>query len=239
MDFCKKKESDEECESEDVGKQWIAAAIDPKSKVVVAHHRGKRDEESLTTLVEKTASRLGSPLDVLYVSDEWDPYGLALKNIFGQFEVLPPRCGPGRPRKPRRVAHSDLKYAVVHKTRKGSKVIKVERKVIYGNKSEILDMLKQSPVSSTINTSFIERNNLNLRHFNRRLTRKSIGFSKAARLLDCQITLFLAYYHFVLPHGGLRIKQSGEKAIKRTPFMAAGFVDKIWSLEELVRYIPL
>jgi len=239
VDVCKKKECSEEEESEEVGKQWVSAAIDPESKVIVAHNRGGRDELSLTKLVQKTRRRLKSPLDVLYVSDEWDAYALALKNVFGHMETPPRRRGPGRPRKPKIVVPDELKYAVVHKTRKGSKVTKVERRIVYGDKGEILDILERSPVSKTINTSFIERGNLTLRHLNRRLTRKTPGFSKASRLLDCQLTLSIAYYHFALPHGGLTIKKQGEKAVERTPFMAAGLTDKIWSLEDLTRYVPV
>jgi hypothetical protein len=118
------------------------------------------------------------------------------------------------------------------------RVTKVERKVIFGNESTILDMLNQSSVSKTINTSFIERSNLNMRHFNGRLHRKSLCFSKEARPLDCQLNLFIAYYHFVLTHGGLDIKRPGEKVVKRTPFMAAGFTNKVWKMEELLKYVP-
>lgn len=235
MDLCKKKESDEE--TQDIGKQWISAAFDPESKVVVAHHRGKRDEESITKLVKATVDRLESPLDVLYKSDEWDAYALALKNTFFYVENPPPRKGPGRPRNP--VIHPDkaLKYAIVKKVRKGSRLVTVKREIVYGSKDEITKILNDSLVSNVINTSFIERNNLTLRQFNRRLQRKTLGFSKEAERLDRQLDLFLGYYHFVKPHSSLKIKGDKGKSIERTPLMAANITDRIWSLKELMKFV--
>jgi len=43
----------------------------------------------------------------------------------------------------------------------------------------------------------------------------------------------------VLTHGGLDIKRPGEKIVKRTPFMAAGFTNKVWKMEELLKYVPV
>jgi hypothetical protein len=48
------------------------------------------------------------------------------------------------------------------------------------------------------------RENLTLRPHNRRLTRKTTGFSKELPWLEKQLWLILAYYHLVLPHTSLR-----------------------------------
>ena len=206
--------------------------------MVVAHRIGRRDEPSLREMLEWALECLRDPLSVLYTSDEWDAYGKALKNLFGVEYVPQRKPGPGRPPNPKVYLPGELKYAVVHKRRERGRVVEVERKVVYGDPKEIERILKKSLVSSFLNTSFIERNNLTLRQNNRRLQRKTLGFSKKLWLLDCQIRLFLGYYHFVRPHGGLTIEREGEKNIQRTPFMAAGFTDRIWSLEELMRYVP-
>ncbi|MHC9540664.1 MAG: IS1 family transposase [Vulcanimicrobiota bacterium] len=192
MDLCKKK-SCKEGEGGDIGQQWISAAFDAENKVVVGCQRGKRTEKALTVLVEDTVGRLKSPLDVLYTSDEWDAYAGTLRNNLYEIVEPEPHDGPGRPPKPKKVPHKDLKYAVVHKHRKGGKVVQVTRKVVYGNEEEIMKMIEASSVSRTINTAFIERNNLTLREGNRRLTRKTNGFSKAARLLDCQLAVYLTH----------------------------------------------
>jgi hypothetical protein len=92
-------------------------------------------------------------------------------------------------------------------------VIKSERRRITG----IRDLMK-------ICTSHVERNNLSIRTFMRRFTRLSLGFSKKRANLWSAISLHIAYYNFVRIHGTL----------KRTPAMAAGVTDRLWSLEELL-----
>src|SRR4030067_2277077 len=60
-----------------------------------------------------------------------------------------------------------------------------------------------SPVSHTINTYGVERNNLPMRQHSR-IGRKVNAFSKDPDYLEHQLTLAFAYYHFVIPHRGLR-----------------------------------
>ena len=238
MDIHKKKETGEGESKKETGGQWVSAAIEPESKVIVATRRGSRDEASLKTLLEQVERRVENPLAVLYVSDEWDAYGAALRSIFGESYQPEKKPGRGRPPKPRIMIPGELKHAVVHKTREKGRVVKVERKIVFGNEGAIMDILDKSPVSNTLNTSFIERFNLTFRHTNKRLTRKTPGFSKKGDCLDAQLILSKCYYHFILPHGGLEIKRDGEKNIQRTPFMAAGFTGKIWSMEEFLKHVP-
>jgi len=101
-------------------------------------------------------------------------------------------------------------------------------------------------VSHTINTSFVERDNLTLRQSNRRLTRKTNGFSKEISGLEKQLWVSLAYYHFVLPHQSLQvpleapIPTRGAGSENRysavTPAMAAGLTNHVWSTSELLSY---
>ena len=61
-----------------------------------------------------------------------------------------------------------------------------------------------------------------------------------------QLALFQAYHNFVLPHASLRLPLpeleiiSETAAIKRwqprTPAMAAGLTDRVWSLREVLSY---
>ena len=105
-------------------------------------------------------------------------------------------------------------------------------------------------MSQTINTSFVERDNLTLRQSNRRLTRKTNGFSKEIAGLEKQLWVSLAYYHFVLPHYCLRtllvepMPTRGSGSEKRwkamTPAMAAGLTDHVWSTSEWLSYrVPI
>jgi len=124
---------------------------------------------------------------------------------------------------------------VVKRRRKG-RIVAITARGVFGSEEEVAEKLADSPVSRQINTSFVERDNLTLRHHNRRLTRKTISFSKKQERLTRQLHLSLAYYHFVKPHLSLReVVPNGEqkKYVPRTPAMVAGFTDAIWTMEKL------
>jgi hypothetical protein len=86
--------------------------------------------------------------------------------------------------------------------------------------------------------AFIERNNLTIRERNRRLTRKTLGFSKKKKLLIYSLNIYFGVYHFVKTHNSLRNKldQKRRKWMQRTPMMAAGFTDHVWTLSELINF---
>jgi hypothetical protein len=85
----------------------------------------------------------------------------------------------------------------------------VTQKIVFGSAETVQACLAASPTSTMINTSFVERDNLTLRHHNRRLTRKTIGFSKELSWLERQLWVALAYYHLVRPHVSLRRPAAG------------------------------
>lgn len=81
-----------------------------------------------------------------------------------------------------------------------------------------------NPKEELVSTSFIERQNLTLRMSNRRLTRKTNGFSKKIENHAYSLAVHYMYYNFVRIHQTLRV----------TPAMAAGVTDKLWSLEDMI-----
>lgn len=129
-------------------------------------------------------------------------------------------------------------YCKVVKERKKGKVIRVDTEIVFGKEQQIRKRLKGSKVSRHINTTFVERNNLTMRERNRRLTRKTMGFSKEKVPLIESLNLYSALYHFVKPHCGLRIEinEVNRRWMQRTPMMAAGITDHIWSVEELLTF---
>jgi hypothetical protein len=97
-----------------------------------------------------------------------------------------------------------------------------------------------------ISTFGVERNNLTIRQHARRMGRKVNAFSKDHTYLEHHLALSFAYYHFVVPHRGLRqrlahplpTKGSGslKRWVQRTPAMAAGLTDHIWTMDELLSF---
>ena len=76
--------------------------------------------------------------------------------------------------------------------------------VVFGEPEAVVACLATSPVSQRVNTSFVERDNLTQRQSNRRLTRRTNGFSKDLTWFEKQLWVSLAYHHLVLPHTRLQ-----------------------------------
>lgn len=199
---------------------------------------GKRTKANAYRLVEKVyrVTDGGIPF---FTSDELKHYKDALLKVYGipEDRAKEPRKR-GRSRKPKLRPPSKLRYAQVVKHRRKGRVVSITTKVIFGKEQEVKGLLEASPVSNSVNISFIERNNLTLRQQSRRLVRKSNGFSKDISRLDAQLCLALGYYHFVKEHFGLRKKHTDnrKKWFQRTPAMAARITDHIWSTRELLIY---
>ncbi len=227
------------------GDTWVWIAFAPVSKLVPVWVAGKRRLTESQTLVKCLKNRLDGHVPI-FTSDDLPHYADALLDVYGQTLVPPCTGKPGRPRKPYKVPPDDLLYAVVCKRREGSRVVEVTTQIIYGTPEKMALALKRSPVSHTISTYGVERNNLTIRQHARRLSRKVNAFSKDQDYLEHQLALSFAYYHFVIPHNGLRQKLprplptngtgSPKVWLQRTPAMAAGLTDHIWSTDELLSF---
>jgi IS1 family transposase len=230
---------------ETYGDAWIWMAFAPVWRLVLAFVVGKRTQESANLLLHRVAHVTAQRLP-LFTSDQLPEYRTALLHVYGQW-VQPARHGNrGRFPEPRRVPPPDLLYAQVVKHRRRGHVVAVTTKAIFGEPDAIAVRLQSLPTSTTVNTSYVERENLTLRQHNRRLTRKTNGFSKELTWLEKQLWLSLAYYHLVLPHESLRqllpVPEStrGQGSKRRwkpvTPAMAAGITDHVWTTQELLSY---
>jgi IS1 family transposase/transposase-like protein len=228
------------------GDTWVWIAFSPVSKLVPAWVVGKRTRRHARRLILRLKSTTDGHIP-FFTSDELPHYADALLDVYGQW-VQPPRQGlRSRFPKPHRMPPPDLCYAVVVKEREHGRVVHVTTRLVYGTTAQVEAALRASPVSDTINTYGVERNNLTVRQHSRRLGRKVNAFSKAPDSLEQQLTLAFAYYHFVVPHHGLRqrlrhpLLTKGPKGSRKkwkpvTPAMAAGLTDHVWTMEELLSF---
>jgi IS1 family transposase len=199
---------------------------------------GKRTLANARKLIEKLDAVTDETIP-FFTSDELRHYERALLEVYGVVQEVPRQPGKrGRPPEPIRVPPKELRYAQVVKEREKGRVVDVRTQVIFGDAEEIRQFLEKSPVSNHINTAFVERNNLSLRQYSKRLARKTNAFSKDVRHLEGQLYVASAYYHLVKPHLGLRLHAHSQnrKWLQRTPAMAADITEHIWSTRELLVY---
>ena len=228
------------------GDAWVWIAFSPVCKLVPAWVVGKRTLLHARRLVFRLKSATDGHIP-FFTSDELPHYADALLEVYGRW-VQPPRHGiRGRFPNPRRIPPPDLCYAVVVKEREKGRVVEVTTRIVYGTTEQVEAALQASPVSQTINTYGVERNNLTVRQHSRRMGRKVNAFSKDPDYLEHQLTLAFAYYHFVAPHRGLRqrlpraLPTKGRKGSYKkwkpvTPAMAAGLTDHVWTMDELLSF---
>ncbi|HIC86411.1 MAG TPA: IS1 family transposase [Desulfobacterales bacterium] len=164
------------------------------------------------------------------VSDGWGGIREAMVEVYGQ---VPDYSGQGRPPTLKQPGE-DWQYLQVVKQRENGRVTGTKLRVIYGDPKEVLALLGKS-------TSYIERSHLTSRHFNSRQVRKTLAFSKALTMHKAAATLEDGYYNLIRPHKSLRIElnQSEKRWKPRTPALAAGLTDHIWTVKELFLTIPV
>lgn len=210
------------------GEIWVGISFAKEYRLMISYQLGKTESVLAEPLIAKTENCLKDGQQPVWVSDGLDAYGAALKQRHCILKEYPRTGKQGRPRRPKLVACPQLRYGQVvkHRDERGH-LIDISKRCVYGD----------IPLE-TISTVHIERHNLNLRHENRRLTRKTIAFSKKFDWLDAQMCLYQAFFNFVRTHRGLKNRSKTGKTLqkwhKRTPAMAASLTKHIWSLKELM-----
>ncbi len=92
-------------------------------------------------------------------------------------------------------------------------------------------VIQGNPDRKDISTSYVERQNLTMRMSMRRFTRLTNGFSKKVQNHMYAVALHFMHYNYARPHKTLA------NPYPRTPAMAAGLTNHIWTAEEIVNLL--
>ena len=200
--FCYAKEKNVPVEKQDTGAGsiWTWIAIDADSKLIISYLCGGRDASWACQFMEDLASRVATRIQI--TTDGHRAYAEAVEGAFGM----------------------NVDYAMLIK--------------LYGAQSDRPDtrnspaacigtrtgILSGNPDRQYISTSFVERQNLNLRMGVRRFTRLTNAFSKKFENHCHAVAIYHAYYNFCRVHQTLKV----------TPAMESGLTDHIWEIAELV-----
>jgi hypothetical protein len=140
----------------------------------------------------------------------------------------------GRKPKPRLVAPQSLCYAQVVKVRNpAGQVVEVRRRVVCGGPRRCGKQLRLRQLGTTIQTACMERWDGTLRGLVAPLRRRTRCLSWSRARPRGKIWLLVSLYNFVMPHKSLR---QGRRP--RTPAMAIGLTDQVWSYGEYV-WLPV
>ncbi len=87
------------------------------------------------------------------------------------------------------------------------------------------------PDEDHVSTSYVERQNLTMRMQMRRFTRLTNAFSKKLENHAHAVALHFMHYNWCRPHQTLT---KAAKGVYRTPAMAAGLTDRVWTVADIV-----
>jgi IS1 family transposase len=219
------------------GDYWDHVAYDPEHRLVLAVIPGARTQENAEAITAEVEQRLGGAAPALITTDEAPVYEAAIEAAFSEPVPPTPKRGPGRPRlMPRRRLPEHLNYATVHKHREEGRVVAVERRQVFGTPRGLGAALAASEVSERVNTSFVERQHATDRGRNARKSRRTYRFSKDWRVHEAMTYYTLYRYNFCWPVRTLRVVGPDGSWHRRTPAMAAGLADHVWSAKEWLSF---
>ena len=179
--------------------------------------------------VKQREAHSDSPPPIL--SDGWGGHREALVEVYGR---VPEYQGRGRPPTQKQpVAGWHYTQMVKQRDAKGN-FMGVAIRVIYGDSTTL--------ALTGTRTVCVERTNLTSRLMNGRLVRKTLGFSKVLTMLEAACVWEDVVYNLTRSVKTLRLEvipQTKRRWIQRSPAMAAGITDHIWSIRQILTAVPV
>jgi IS1 family transposase len=224
--------------------QWVWVAMDPESKLLLAIDVGHRTLAMAQRVVHQVVQVLAPDCAPLFLTDGFREYMTALLTHYGQWVQPPRRQSKGPMPQPRWMPLPGLLYAQVVKTVRRRRLVDVTHRVVFGSLEAIKHLL--APRGWHINTAFVERINLTIRQHVAAVGRRVSTLCKGEDGLRQQLALYHTYYNFCVPHTSLRLPLPQPEATHgtgtakrwqpRTPAMAAGLTDHVWTLREVLLF---
>jgi transposase-like protein/IS1 family transposase len=189
-----------------LGDQYTFLAITAREKFIISYHTGKRNAENTEDFVSDFAQRIVGRIQI--TSDSWRPYPFLVRKYLLErldYATMQKVFGTGfnNPADPNTRYSPGVCTGVKVKVRAGA------------------------PRADRINTSFVERANLSVRHFNKRFARLGLGYSRKLENHRNAISIFIAAYNFCKVHSTLGC----------TPAVGLKLADEAWTIEKLVETV--
>ena len=216
---------------------WEAELIDPASKFVISHQQGPRDQDLIRGLLEDGASRLKNRHDLVLFTDGLASYESLFPEIFGHPYQPPRQSHLGRPAKTRYRIPRTLAHAQVVKHQRGRRLRGIVIRFAHGSRKRVAQALERLGYNVP-NTSAIERRNGTARLMASTQGRRTLAFAKRPETNLALGWWAVTVYNWARPHRSLREPlpqpQGKKRYQQRSPAMALGLADHIFSIRELL-----
>jgi IS1 family transposase len=219
---------------------WLWLAMDPRTKILPVLELGPRTQHMAHSVIHSLRESLAPGCLPLFTSDGLNLYFYALTAHFGQWLQVGRRGRHGR----RWQVAAGLIYGQVKKSYRRRKLVRVTHVMRLGTEAALTATLQGLGFSGKLNTAFIERVNLTVRHGVAALARRTWATAQQSPPLLAHLEWWRGYYHFVRPHHSLRVallqprerggKRLAQRYRQRTPAMAAGRTDRRWTVREVL-----
>lgn len=203
---CSQKLANFKSYGDEVGDQFTFLAVTAQEKFIVSYHTGKRDFNNTDAFIEDVAKRIDGRIQI--TTDSFRPY----------------------PQTVRQHLSDRVDFATMQKLYAVPYVTKAEAARRYSPAQCIgirVRVRNGAPRQDRISTSFVERTNLSVRHFNKRFVRLTLGYSKKLCNHRYAIAIFATAYNFCKVHSTLGT----------TPAHRLGLASEPWTIERLIEEI--
>ena len=219
---------------------WLWLAIDPCTKLLPVLQLGPRTQHMAHILIHALRESLAPACLPLFTSDGLTLSFSALTAHLGQWLAV---CRQGRNVR-RWQVEPRLIYGQVKKCYRRRKLVRITHVMRLGTEAALTAALQGLGLSGRLNTAFIERVNLTVRHGIAALARRTWATAQPSPQLLAHLECWRADSHFVPPHDSVRVRlveprERGGKLVaqrsrQRTPAMAAGRTTRWWTAREVL-----
>ncbi len=213
---------------------WMAMAIQVPTRLWLGGVLSTvRDMNLMVALMQKVRhSALCRAL--LFCVDGCVAYVGAIRKVFRESIYT------GEPGRPPLRPWDGIYIAQVVKQYAHKRVVAVSRRIVQGTQAQIDALLQLTQDGGSINTAFIERLNATFRSYITALIRRGRALVRQMTTLHNAMYLTGTVYNFCTYHQSLRVPLSlpnnQRRWLRRTPAIAAGITDHLWTIQELLSF---
>lgn len=220
------------------GVVWMALAIMVSTRLWLGGVVSAQRDLDLIQALANRVRQMARCRPLLLAVDGLASYVTAFQRAFRS-----PLPRPGVGGQAHLIAWPDIAIVQVVKQKVAGR-LHIDRRIVQGDAGLVNRLIQATQGHGGINTAFIERLNATFRQRLSALGRRTRALARRPETLTAGMYVAGCLYNFCTYHHGLRQKLSvgtyGHHWVKRTPALAAGLTDHIWTVQELLSYrVPL